>query len=173
MLKMEYYILLFFFNMISIKAMFDTSDIKIKFSKMSDIEKALVKREIENRGFKSVKEEVDQAKDSKLLLDCEDQQSYHYIPTLKLKIEMVFDREIGQTDPLAQLIFSAIDKIESKAEYKTNIGIPNQYQEFPTNYIGSHDTRYYWVDDNRQQVRIESQLTNRNALNRVLKEYKK
>src|SRR5579863_3267731 len=71
------------------------------FPSLSAIEKMLVARAIQQRGIDAVRQEIESAEDSKRIVN---QGCYGFTRPIALSIEMTFQKEDSETDPLAQNI---------------------------------------------------------------------
>ena len=144
------------------------------FKPMSTIERMLVVREIQKRGVDTVRQDIHNAKEAKIVIH--DGRCGEMYPTV-LDIKMILKKEDSQTDELTKTTFEKIQEIELKSGY-----IPAQIIKdtdsghcvtVATNRLGE-DTRYYWLEENGTRIptiRIEAKLTNKPELKEILAGY--
>ena len=122
---------------------------------LNDIEKGLVLRKINLCGLSAVENSVKN--------------------TGTLPVVDLFCKNPDEQDPLKVAIFKEIAHIEKWGGYKPMHSERSNAHPYsaarcdgkPTNYLGFY-TRYYWGDENYQDVHTESDITNKNALMEII-----
>ncbi len=138
-----------------------------KQSRLSEIEKQLVLREVAKRGKDVVESEVLKPRDDQMYYDKKNWQVCFTRPP-KLSIKETFSQSQMGTDSLAKTIFDRIHEIEKESGYFPDPEVANC-----TNYLGT-DTRYYWVKEDKEKqmcgvVEVKSNFVDRESLLEIIK----